>query len=195
MTRTIVFLLFLSPGFIACNNSGQTAVKRTAVSQHTEAFNASVRTAMKEYYALTEAFVNWDSASAAKEAGQLKTGLDSIELGELKPEMHKAVAQSLEAAKKQLDVMALNNSLTEKRHALNALTQSLFDALRTAGYDEKKIFLQQCPMAFNDEDPGVWLSAADSIRNPYMGLHHPRYGKAMIECGENKSTIGSMSEQ
>jgi hypothetical protein len=44
-------------------------------------------------------------------------------------------------------------------------------------------------MAFNDSIPGDWLSETESIRNPYMGLHHPRYGDAMIECGSTKSTI------
>jgi hypothetical protein len=44
-------------------------------------------------------------------------------------------------------------------------------------------------MAFNDTEPGDWLSETDSIRNPYLGLHHPKYGKAMIDCGQTKSTI------
>jgi len=41
----------------------------------------------------------------------------------------------------------------------------------------------------------VWLSETDSVRNPYLGLHHPKYGKAMIECGSTKSTIDFISKK
>ena len=44
-------------------------------------------------------------------------------------------------------------------------------------------------MAFNDTEPGLWLSKTEAIRNPYLGLHHPKYGKAMLVCGEVKDEI------
>ena len=81
--------------------------------------------------------------------------------------------------------------LSVKRESLHALTQHLYDFLRAVRYDAKPLYLQKCPMAFNDTGEGVWLTdrGKDSIRNPYLGLHHPRYGKGMLECGENESTI------
>ena len=80
-------------------------------------------------------------------------------------------------------------NLEEKRRGLNALTQNLYVFLKSVQYDEKKIYLQECPMAFNDTESGLWLSEVDSIRNPYLGLRHPKYGKGMLECGDNKSVI------
>jgi hypothetical protein len=44
-------------------------------------------------------------------------------------------------------------------------------------------------MAFNDIDSGYWLSKSNSIRNPYMGLHHPRYHSGMLNCGETLDSI------
>jgi hypothetical protein len=44
-------------------------------------------------------------------------------------------------------------------------------------------------MAFNDAEPGVWLSSSDSVRNPYLGLHHPKYKSEMVECGGPKDTL------
>jgi hypothetical protein len=61
--------------------------------------------------------------------------------------------------------------------------------MRTIRYDGGKIYLQECPMAFNETEPGVWLSSTDSIQNPYLGLHHPKYKGGMLECGATKDTL------
>jgi hypothetical protein len=44
-------------------------------------------------------------------------------------------------------------------------------------------------MAFDDTRPGQWLSKEEIIRNPYLGLHDPHYGKGMLKCGETKTVI------
>jgi hypothetical protein len=44
-------------------------------------------------------------------------------------------------------------------------------------------------MAFNDTETAQWLSKTEDIRNPYLGLHHPKYKSGMLECGEVKDSI------
>jgi hypothetical protein len=44
-------------------------------------------------------------------------------------------------------------------------------------------------MAFNDNEAAIWLSKTPQIRNPYLGLHHPRYKSGMIDCGETKDSL------
>ena len=44
-----------------------------SVSKHNPAFNQSVQTALDAYYAMSEAFVNWDTAAIATHGSQLKT--------------------------------------------------------------------------------------------------------------------------
>lgn len=144
---------------------------------------------MDQYHSLTEAFVNWDSNAVASKSKEVQSSLDKLKLDELTLEVKQTANGSLDLAKKDLEQIASNNSMVDKRHGLNSLTQNLYDFLRAVQYDEKKVYLQECPMAFNDTEPGDWLSTTDSIRNPYMGLHHPHYGGAMIDCGSTKSTI------
>ena len=50
-------------------------------------------------------------------------------------------------------------------------------------------------MAFNDNEEGLWLSKTSKIRNPYLGLHHPKYKGGMISCGETKDTLNFQGKQ
>lgn len=187
--RTILFV-GLSVFILSCNNSKQgSSSESKGVSRHSNSFNESVQSAMDTYHALTEAFVNWDSATVDQRAKELKLKLDSINFFGFQSSAITAPVDTLNLAKQDLQSMITNKNITDKRHELNTLTHHLYSFLDKVQYDEKKVYLQKCPMAFNDSIPGFWLSETDSIRNPYLGLHHPTYGKAMIECGSNISTI------
>jgi len=176
---------------ISCqNNNTQSEKEEPLPSRHSEAFNSSVGSLLDSYYQLTEAFVNWDSTRAESLAKEVKAKLDSLPMEELKKDSSaEASVTILDGARNDLNAMVTAQDITSKRHALNALSDKLFLLMNTVRYDRKKLYLQECPMAFNDEDPGHWLSNVDSIRNPYLGLHHPRYKSGMIECGETKEVI------
>src|SRR6266542_4440488 len=150
---------------VSCNNSKQeNKPESKTISKHSNSFNESVQSAMNSYHALTEAFVNWDSVVVALKAEELKLKLDSINFFGFQPATITAPVATLNLAKKDLQAMALNKSITDKRHDLNSLTQHLYSFLDKVQYDEKKIYLNECPMAFNDTIPGDWLSEVDSIR-------------------------------
>lgn len=87
--------------------------------------------------------------------------------------------------------MASAAGMEQKRRAFHTVSQNMYDLLRTVQYDAETVYLQECPMAFNDDETGNWLSNTADIRNPYLGLHHPRYKNGMLECGETKDSIGS----
>jgi hypothetical protein len=194
--QTILTGFFSLMILVSCNNSKQeNKTESKSISKHSNSFNESVQSAMDSYHTLIEAFVNWDSTAVASRADELKLKLDSINFFGFTPATITAPVDTLTLAKKDLQGMAMNKSITEKRHDLNSLTQHLYSFLDKVQYDEKKIYLNECPMAFNDTIPGHWLSEVDSIRNPYLGLHHPKYGKAMIECGSNISTIDFTSKK
>ena len=190
-----IFLLSLLSFFvIACNNPQE---ETKIASRHSVSFNSSIRQAMTSYEALTEAFVNWDSTRASADAKQVEAKLAGIKLDEFNNEEKQTAAASLDLAKKDVESMIAATNMEAKRRSLNALTQNLYDFLRAVRYDEKQIYLQECPMAFNDTEAAVWLTdkGKDSIRNPYLGLHHPRYGKGMLDCGDNKSVIDFTKEK
>lgn len=180
----------------ACTNPDtktETAEKEGQVlaqSRHSATFNQAVQSTLQTYYNLTEAFVNWDSVAASALARELSGKLDSLSLDAKDSTADgTAAGSSIADAEKALSAMMAANDISTKRHALNSFTDHFYRFLNTVKYDRQKLYLQECPMAFNDEEPGVWLSPGDSIRNPYLGLHHPRYGKGMLECGSNKEVL------
>ena len=166
-----------------------------AVSQHSDAFNQSMQQMMNSYYAMTEAFVNWDTAAVNKTTADLKTSLDSLKLREMEKDtlIYPTVQSQWEAIKTEIAGLISDEGLMEKRASLNMLSQQIFDLLRIVRYDVAKVYYQECPMALNDyEMPGYWLSNEgqdEKRRNPYLGLHDPKYSKGMLKCGETRDSI------
>jgi murein L,D-transpeptidase YcbB/YkuD len=163
-----------------------------AVSKHSKGFNESIAATLNSYYTLTDAFVNWDSSKVNTQVNDLKQKLGTINLNELKKDSNAilATAQSfIVNAQGNTSDIEQSPSMEQKRRALNNLTDNLYNFLRTVKYDASKLYLQECPMAFNDTEAGQWLSKTEEIKNPYLGTHHPRYGKSMLSCGETKDTV------
>lgn len=197
--RIFCFVFSALVFFTACNNETPAAENSEqqaseAVSRNSAAFNQAVDAALNTYYALTNAFVNWDSAKIPALSQELESRLSAISINEHKTDTasEKATKLMSEAKKAAMDMSSASN-LTQARHALNSLTENLFGFLNAAAYDRRKLYLQVCPMAFNDTDPGVWISRENEIKNPYLGLHHPYYKSGMLECGENKEVLNYSS--
>jgi hypothetical protein len=174
-------------------SGGDEQTGAVAVSKHSELFNKSVENFMNAYYAMIEGFVNWDTAVVKKESASFKTALDSFKIDELKKDTltYVEAERVWNAVKAETDAIVGDNNLDEQRGSLNVLSQSLFDLLNKVHYDHSKIYYQECPMAFNDENPGNWLSAASDIRNPYLGTLHPKYKSGMLKCGSTKDSVNS----
>jgi hypothetical protein len=189
--------MFLLIGLLlSCSNpQKQENAANKGISKHSNSFNTSVEAAIDGYQALTEAFVNWDSVAIIRLSGEMERKLDSINFFGFSPQKITGPVDTINLAKKNLRAMALNKSISDKRHDLDSLTMHLYAFLETVQYDDKKIYLHECPMAFNDTESADWLSESEDIRNPYLGLHHPKYGKAMIDCGETKATIDFTSSR
>jgi hypothetical protein len=162
-----------------------------SVSKHTDSFNVAVNKVLTSYYALTNDFVNWDSVAVSSHASDLKANLEAVNFDELKKDtiIHQTAVTFIDASRGELETILQPADLTTKRHALNNLSDNMYNLLRTIHYDRSKIYLQECPMAFNDAEPGVWLSNTDAVQNPYLGLHHPKYKGGMVECGGPRDTL------
>jgi hypothetical protein len=162
------------------------------VSKHSSEFNQSLEDMLTTYDQLTESFVQWDSSAVDQKAAQLRQKLDALHTDEMKKDTT-GIFETAESfttnAKTDVQTIETEKDLTAKRHALNSLTENLYNYLRVVKYDRSRLYLQECPMAFNDVEPGIWLSRSPEIQNPYLGLHHPRYGKGMLSCGETKETL------
>jgi hypothetical protein len=157
------------------------------VSKHSNAFNSAVANTLITYEQLSELFVNWDSASVNATAQTLLTDVGSINLDELKKDssaIYETAAAFIENAKGDLRTISTEKGIRQQREAYNSLTDNLYQFLNTVQYDREKLYLQQCPMAFDDAQSATWLSKKEEIRNPYLGVKDPKYGKGMLVCGE-----------
>lgn len=162
------------------------------VSKHSDAFNISVQQALTAYYGIAEGLVNWD-ASAVKSQGELlKLALDSLQIEELKQDttgIYESVLDPLHLSQDALQGLLQSSNLEQARHAFNSLSENLRLLFIIVKYDREKIYWNECPMAFGEDRPAYWLSKAEAIRNPYLGLQHPEYKDKMLDCGTNKETI------
>ena len=166
-----------------------------AVSQHSPAFNESVQGLLDAYFGLSEAFVNWDAAAISNQGTALKTALDSLKIDELKVDttgIYESALDPLANARNEASNILANSSIDDKRIAFNSLSENLRLLFIIVRYDQGKLYWQECPMAFDDERPGYWLSKTDAVRNPYLGTSHPKYKDGMLNCGGPRDTINFM---
>ena len=165
------------------------------VSKHSSSFNESMSKALDSYYTLSESFVNWDTVKINTSLAELKISIDSLRIQEMEKDsaIYPTVQSQWESIKAEIAGMQADTALYEKREALNMLSQQMFDLLRIVKYDAAKVYYQECPMALNNyESSAFWLSANSETknrRNPYLGLHDPKYGKAMLTCGATRDSI------
>lgn len=166
--------------------------KALAVSKHSDAFNSSVGTFLADYEKLSEAFVKWDSVAAIPAAQTLLKDLENLNMDELKKDsaaIYETAAAFIENTKGDLQTIAAEKGIRAQREVFNNMTDNVYQFLNTVRYDREKLYLQQCPMAFDDVQAAKWISKKEEIRNPYLGLKDPKYGKAMLNCGETIKTI------
>jgi hypothetical protein len=146
---------------------------------------------------MTEGYIGWDTIEVDKQASNLKLALEQLKIDELKKDtdIYQTAVSSLDNVKTELNGMISDTGIEAKRESLNLFSNQLYDLLRIIHYDTGKIYLQECPMAFQEETPGNWLSATSKVRNPYMGTKHPKYHSGMLECGGPKDTLNYMTAE
>lgn len=166
-------------------------VKPVKASQHNAAFNQSVDSLLQAYFAVSESLVAWDSSKLEVLTAQLQKSLNGVKVANLQKDSilyQNALAKQIRV-QEQAAAFAAATGLEAKRRVFHNLSQNLFGWLQSIKYDAQTVYLQECPMAFNDEETGNWLSHTAQIRNPYLGMHHPRYKSGMLECGEVKDSL------
>lgn len=201
MRTLLFFFLLIGAGIIVWlfvarpkSKAGEEKQQAIAVSKHSSNFNEAMANSLDAYNKLSEQFVNWDSTGASATAQTFITDLNNVPVDELKKDssaIYETAILFLDNAKGDAQTIATEKTIRPQREAFNSLTDNFYQFLNTVRYDREKLYLQECPMAFDDTKPGLWLSEKEAIRNPYLGLHHPTYGKAMLSCGETKTRLNN----
>ena len=183
---------FLTKQKINGNNSSpkQEAIK---IGTHSIEFNNSIDTMLDNYFDLANAFVNGDSISAKAVGEKLVISFNHIPLAELKKDtslkkdallLFAADSSSLTDAQSFADSLTKETDLAKMRQDFSTLNENLYPLLKGINYNgkNKKLYWQNCPMAFGEDNGANWISDTEAIRNPYLG-------RKMISCGEVKDTI------
>lgn len=190
----LAFWLFFNTGsrkekYGTGNDEESTAV---VAKKHSQAFNDKVDAAVASYLSLKDAFVNSDSVLAKQQAAQFEQAIENIPLSELDEDQQQTIAS---AARQQISDIKANTepiingeTLHEMRRDFYMVSENMYPFLKTIGYEGEKLYWQNCPMAFGDEEAN-WLSSSRQINNPYLGKDHPQYKNTMLHCGEVKDSL------
>lgn len=162
-----------------------------AQSKNSEAFNKPFNAALKAYFNLHDALVNWDTAKATESAKLLQTSLAQVPYDSLKADSNLILTAKTFSGNIDADCIGIagDTSIAEKRKSFYELSENLYTLVQTIKYDQQKIYHVVCPMAFGDDKEGKWITNVDTIINPYLGLKHPKYHAGMINCGSIADTL------
>ena len=71
--------------------------------------------------------------------------------------------------------------IEQQRKQFKFISDSLINSIQAFGIAGDTIYIQHCPMAFNNQG-GDWISKEEQIQNPY-------FGDKMMKCGVVKETF------
>ena len=188
------FLLVLI--MTACNNMPTEEKSPTAkafVSKNTDSFNIAFDTLLTNYDSLRNAFIEWDTTSVNKYAVLLQTALISVPYEQLKDEAEATKANGIaQNTADGLQTLINVQPISDKRRFFYTVSEGIYHLIKTTGYDKSVVYHKKCPMAFNGDKEGWWLSRSKPIDNPYFGKFDPKYKNAMLECGSVEDSINNM---
>jgi hypothetical protein len=201
MKKLIALVVLVLAGFsvywfILRTKHSRTKAPKTApiaLKKHSAAFNGQVNTMVTNYLSLKDAFVEADTATVKQQAAAFITALNNIDTLELKKDtamIIETVQASINDVRSNAESLLKQTDITEMRKDFSSLTDMLYPAFfKAIAYEGPKLYLQNCPMAFNDEIPANWISNSKEVINPYLGKKHPKYKAGMLNCGDVKDTI------
>lgn len=138
-------------------------------------FKQQLNDLANEYIQLKDAFVATDAATAATAAEKLISRLDQIKGDVLEGRAKAYWLEKFSSLKAHSKKIAMSNDVEIQRKQFGFLSNLLIEAIEAYGTSGKALYVQHCPMAFNNQG-GDWLSLEEGIRNPY-------FGDKMMKCG------------
>ena len=190
--KSFFLLAFLGFFATACNSQAvqHKAGHDTGSAHHQEkasdattnsVFQAQLSNVTQEYLRLKEALVKSDAGAAKSAAGSMQMALASVDMKLVTGDAHMEWMGYLKQLKSVTETAVAAKSLEDVRQAFSAMSAPLTGAIKRFGGNDTELYLQHCPMAFNNAG-GDWLSDIEAVRNPY-------FGDRMLKCGRVMETI------
>ncbi|MCB9289373.1 MAG: efflux RND transporter periplasmic adaptor subunit [Lewinellaceae bacterium] len=146
-----------------------------------EAFRKQLMKVVDDYLLLKDAFVASDAGQASQRAEQVLMALEKVDMGLLNGAAHIYWMEKMEALQAHGNAIRKSEDIEEQRKQFSFLSNALVETLTAFGTEGSTLYLQHCPMAFDNEGAD-WLSTDEVVRNPY-------YGEKMLKCGSVKETF------
>ena len=139
-------------------------------------FRVYLSEAAKVYFELKDALVKGEAKVAAEKAAAFDTVLFKAEAETMPDDLKQKWAEHLSNMKVAAKKINAKKDIAKQRAAFYDLSKSLITAAKHYGPLDMPVYVQHCPMAFDDTG-GSWLSLKEEILNPY-------FGDEMLHCGE-----------
>ena len=163
---------------LACSSCGDRPANpatATEIAAAPAAVTQPWSVAVDEYLALRDALVAGDWPTAEAAADDLQAAVAGADMGAM-GDYHGLWMDYAVPLGRDAREVAIAGNLEDARVAFAELTPALVAAVRALGEGGRDLYLQHCPMAFDNEG-AEWVSDETEIRNPY-------FGEAMLTCGK-----------
>lgn len=133
-----------------------------------------------EYFAVKDALIKTDAATASTKAKGLDDAVTSIKMSILPAKEHEVFMKVMKDISFDAEHIAETRDIGHQRDHFASLSKNVYELLKIAKF-KVPVYYQHCPM-FNNGKGANWLSKENTIKNPY-------YGTQMLSCGQTVETI------
>jgi len=144
-------------------------------------FKEQLNAVANAYIQLKDAFVETDAQTAAIAAEQVVASIQAMDGTVLKEEAHIYWMEQLDALEAHSAKIVNLQKVEAQRKQFNFVSDALINSIEAFGTAGKALYVQHCPMAFNNTGAD-WIASEEEIQNPY-------FGDKMMRCGLVKKTF------
>lgn len=151
----------------------ETTVKTNTLSKEAK---AAVEKLVNQYLLLKNTLVNDNFAEADKQVKTLQKAFSETPMGLFTGDNHNKWMDYQKRMQAQATQFLQTKSIDEARAVFMELSNIMIEMTYDFGPFAQTFYVQYCPMA-NQNKGAEWLSASQTVENPY-------YGAGMLGCGE-----------
>jgi Cu(I)/Ag(I) efflux system membrane fusion protein len=150
-------------------------------AENPDAFKTQLSELTDAYIQLKDAFVATQTKEAGQAAREVLSRLEKVDMNLLEGEAHRYWMEKRNALRAHTQKITESADIEAQRKQFEFLSNTLIETLSAFGSSQDSLFIQHCPMAFNDEGAD-WIAREKQIRNPY-------FGDKMLRCGIVKGSL------
>jgi len=138
-------------------------------------FKSQVHNLANSYLVIKDALVASDSELSNNSIPSFLEALEKVDMRLVKDEAHMFWMEQQDILHAHIEKLSKSDDIEIQRKQFEFISEALITSIKAFGLDTGKLYVQYCPMAFNNRG-AAWLSNKEQIRNPY-------FGDKMLKCG------------